>query len=50
MKAEKISDKQNLFTQNGVLEFHRIEFKKTYRVQSTNTNLNGMGSLLNLVR
>ena len=43
MKAGKIWGKTELIHANGVLEFHRIEFKAGYKCQNTNTNINGMG-------
>jgi len=45
MKAGKIWGQTELIHANGVLEFHRIEYKKMLRVQYTNINLNGTVSL-----
>ena len=45
MKAGKIWGQTELIHANGVLEFHRIEYKKMWRVLNTNTNLNGMAFL-----
>ena len=46
MKAGKIWGQTELIHANGVLEFHRIEYKKALNVQSMNINLNGMDSML----
>ena len=45
MKAGKIWGQTELIHANGVLEFHRIEYKKNVACLNTNTNLNGMASL-----
>ena len=50
MKAGKIWGQTELIHANGVLEFHRIEFKKVTSVLNMNTNLNGTDSLSNLAR
>ena len=42
MKAGKIWGQTELIHANGVLEFHRIEYKKMLRVLNTNMNLSGM--------
>jgi hypothetical protein len=41
MKAGKIWGKTELIHANGVLEFHRIEYKKMLLVLNINTNTNG---------
>ena len=50
MKAGKIWGQTELIHANGVLEFHRIEYKKMWLVLNTSTSLNGMDSLLSQVK
>ena len=46
MKVGKIWGQIELIKINGVLEFHRIEYKKNVdHVQNINMSLNGMGFL-----
>ena len=51
MKAGKIWGQTELIHANGVLEFHRIEYKKDVGLfTNTSTNLNGMDFLLSQVK
>ena len=50
MKAGKIWGQTEMIHANGVLEFHRIEYKKNVACSKHNTNLNGMGFLLSQVK
>ena len=50
MKAGKVWGQTELIHANGVLEFHRIEYKAGYKCLNTYTSSNGMDFMLSLVK
>ena len=50
VKAGKVWGQTELVHANGVLEFHRIEFKAGFNVLNMSTNISSMDSLLNQVK